>query len=446
MRKIRKILIANRGEIAVRIIRTCKEMGIETVAVYSKEDSQSQHALLADKAVCIGPAPAQLSYLNIDTLIAAALSHKADAIHPGYGFLAENAKFVERCREEGITFIGPSAENMKLMGNKIEARNTAKSLGIPVIEGTEGSLEKTDDVLAGSLDFPLLIKASAGGGGKGMRIVNNAQEMELALKEAKKEAGSAFGDSSVYIERYINNARHVEVQVLADHYGNILHLGERDCSVQRRHQKLIEETPCHFVSGEMKNKLYEDAIKICKGTGYTNAGTIEFLVDMDRNCYYFIEMNTRIQVEHPVTEMVTGIDIVREQIRVSEGKELRIKQSDISFSGHSIESRVNAEDPEKSFAPSPGLIDTFIVPGGLGIRVDTFCYSGYKVPPYYDSLIGKVIVKGDNREQAIDKLRAALSTFIISGIKTTIPLHLEILANPDFIKGNYNTKWLEAKK
>ncbi|MEV9640787.1 acetyl-CoA carboxylase biotin carboxylase subunit [Mammaliicoccus sciuri] len=443
MKTIKRILIANRGEIAARIIRTCKEIGIETVAVYSKEDTDSQHVLLADKAVCIGPAPAHLSYLNVGVIIEVAKANQVDAIHPGYGFLAENAGFVEKCEEAGIIFIGPTADNMNLMGNKIAARITAKRAGVPVIEGTEGSLEDTASLSEDELDFPLLIKASAGGGGKGMRIVNNINEMKAAIQEAKKEADAAFGDSSVYIERYIKNARHVEVQVLADSHGNVVHLGERDCSVQRRHQKLIEETPCIFIPNEMKKKIYKDAIKLCKETDYTNAGTIEFLVDMDRNAHYFIEMNTRIQVEHPVTEMVTGIDIVKEQISIGEGKSLSVKQSDISFAGHSIESRVNAEDPDNSFFPSPGLIDKFIVPSGLGIRVDTFCYSGYKIPPYYDSLIGKVIVVGKDREEAINKLRATLSTFVISGIKTTIPLHMKILENRDFIEGNFNTKWLE---
>lgn len=444
MRTIRRILVANRGEIAARIIRTCKEMGIESVAVYSKEDKDSQHVLLADKAVCIGPAPAHLSYLNVGIILEAAKANQVDAIHPGYGFLAENAEFVEKCQEEGIIFIGPSADNMNLMGNKIAARMTAKRANVPVIEGTEGSLDDTESLSEDELDFPLLIKASAGGGGKGMRIVNNIQEMKAAIQEAKKEADAAFGDSSVYIERYIKNARHVEVQVLADSHGNVVHLGERDCSVQRRHQKLIEETPCVFISDEMKEKIYQDSIKLCKETKYTNAGTIEFLVDMDRNAHYFIEMNTRIQVEHPVTEMVTGIDIVKEQVRISENKELSVKQSDISISGHSIESRVNAEDPDNLFFPSPGLIDKFIVPSGLGIRVDTFCYSGYKIPPYYDSLIGKVIVKAENREAAINKLHATLSTFVVSGIKTTIPLHMKILENRDFIEGDFNTKWLEG--
>lgn len=436
--KIKKILIGNRGEIAVRVIRACQEMGIKTIAVYSKADADSLHVKMADQKVCIGPAPSNLSYLKMDSLLEIAHAYKADAIHPGYGFLAEDAAFARKCEEENIIFIGPKADHIDLMGDKIAARDTAKKAGVPIIEGIEGDVEKADPS-----DFPLLIKAAAGGGGKGMRIVHRPDQLKEAIQEAKKEANAAFGDSSVYVERYIENARHVEVQILADSHGNVVHLGERECSIQRRHQKLIEETPCAFIPHTLRDRLYTDAVRLTTETDYVNAGTIEFLVDVDREAHYFIEMNTRIQVEHPVTEMVTGIDIVKEQIRISEGEELSIKQEDIVLSGHSIESRVNAEDPENNFMPSPGLISEYIVPSGLGIRVETFCYSGYEIQPFYDSMVGKVIVKGETREEAINKLKTTLQSFYVEGIKTTIPLHLLILENNEFLEGSFNTKWLE---
>lgn len=436
--KIKKILIGNRGEIAVRVIRACQEMGIKTIAVYSKADADSLHVKMADQKVCIGPAPSNLSYLKMDSLLEIAHAYKADAIHPGYGFLAEDAAFARKCEEENIIFIGPKADHIDLMGDKIAARDTAKKAGVPIIEGIEGDVEKADPS-----DFPLLIKAAAGGGGKGMRIVHRPDQLKEAIQEAKKEANAAFGDSSVYVERYIENARHVEVQILADSHGNVVHLGERECSIQRRHQKLIEETPCAFIPDTLRDRLYTDAVRLTTETDYVNAGTIEFLVDVDREAHYFIEMNTRIQVEHPVTEMVTGIDIVKEQIRISEGEELSIKQEDIVLSGHSIESRVNAEDPENNFMPSPGLISEYIVPSGLGIRVETFCYSGYEIQPFYDSMVGKVIVKGETREEAINKLKTTLQSFYVEGIKTTIPLHLLILENNEFLEGSFNTKWLE---
>ncbi|MBO1001849.1 acetyl-CoA carboxylase biotin carboxylase subunit [Pseudogracilibacillus auburnensis] len=436
--KIKKILIGNRGEIAVRVIRACQEMGIKTIAVYSKADADSLHVKMADQKVCIGPAPSNLSYLKMDSLLEIAHAYKADAIHPGYGFLAEDAAFARKCEEENIIFIGPKADHIDLMGDKIAARDTAKKAGVPIIEGIGGDVEKADPS-----DFPLLIKAAAGGGGKGMRIVHRPDQLKEAIQEAKKEANAAFGDSSVYVERYIENARHVEVQILADSHGNVVHLGERECSIQRRHQKLIEETPCAFIPNTLRDRLYTDAVRLTTETDYVNAGTIEFLVDVDREAHYFIEMNTRIQVEHPVTEMVTGIDIVKEQIRISEGEELSIKQEDIVLSGHSIESRVNAEDPENNFMPSPGLISEYIVPSGLGIRVETFCYSGYEIQPFYDSMVGKVIVKGETREEAINKLKTTLQSFYVEGIKTTIPLHLLILENNEFLEGSFNTKWLE---
>lgn len=437
--KINKILIANRGEIAVRIIRTCKEVGISTVVVYSKADVDSLHVRMADESICIGPAASNLSYLRKDSLIEVAKSCKADAIHPGYGFLAEDDEFAEKCEEAGIIFIGPKAEHIRLMGDKIAARDTAVKSGVPIIEGINGGAENVKES-----DFPVLIKASSGGGGKGMRIVHQSSKLKSAIQEAKTEASAAFGNDAIYIERYIENARHVEVQVLADTHGNVIHLGERECSIQRRHQKLIEESPCAFISEQLRKKLYEDAVKLTAETNYVNAGTIEFLVDVDRGTHYFIEMNTRVQVEHPVTEMVTGIDIIKEQIQISEGKKLSVAQKDIDINGHSIESRVNAEDPGNNFMPSPGLINQYIIPSGLGVRVETFCYTGYTINPFYDSMVGKVIVKGKSREEAIVKLKAALETFYVEGIKTTIPLHLSILDTEDFKKGNFNTKWLET--
>src|SRR5690625_4507209 len=413
--KINKILIANRGEIAVRIIRTCKEVGISTVVVYSKADVDSLHVRMADESICIGPAASNLSYLRKDSLIEVAKSCKADAIHPGYGFLAEDDEFAEKCEEAGIIFIGPKAEHIRLMGDKIAARDTAVKSGVPIIEGINGGAENVKES-----DFPVLIKASSGGGGKGMRIVHQSSKLKSAIQEAKTEASAAFGNDAIYIERYIENARHVEVQVLADTHGNVIHLGERECSIQRRHQKLIEESPCAFISEQLRKKLYEDAVKLTAETNYVNAGTIEFLVDVDRGTHYFIEMNTRVQVEHPVTEMVTGIDIIQEQIWISEGNELSVMQSDVEIVGHSIESRVNAEDPDNNFMPSPGLIKQYIIPSGLGVRVETFCYTGYTIKPFYVSMVGKVIVKGKSREEAIVKLKAALETFYVEGIKTTI--------------------------
>lgn len=440
--KIKKVLIGNRGEIAVRIIRACQEMGIKTVAVYSKADADSLHVMLADQKVCIGPAPANLSYLKADSLIEIAHAYEVDAIHPGYGFLAEDAAFAKKCEEENIIFIGPKEKHINLMGDKIAARTTAVNLGVPIIEGIESDMNDVN-VKVDVADFPLLIKAAAGGGGKGMRIVHHPDQLKQAIQEAKKEAITSFGNDAVYVERYIENARHVEVQVLADRQGNVVHLGERECSIQRRHQKLIEETPCAFISKGLKKRLYEDAVKLTAETNYLNAGTVEFLVDVDREAHYFIEMNTRIQVEHPITEMVTGVDIVKEQILISQGDELSIKQEDIIFSGHSIECRVNAEDPEKNFTPSPGLINQYIIPTGLGIRVETFCYSGYTIPPFYDSMVGKVIVKAETREAAINKLKTTLDSFHVEGIKTTIPLHLAILESDEFLEGSFNTNWLE---
>lgn len=437
--KINKILIANRGEIAVRIMRTCKEMGVKTVAVYSVADKNSLHVKIADEAYCIGPAASNLSYLKKDNLIQIALATKADAIHPGYGFLAEDAEFAQKCEDADILFIGPKANHINLMGDKIAARDTAVKAGVPIIEGIEGGEKNVQES-----DFPVLIKASAGGGGKGMRVVYEPSQLKYAVQEAKTEAKAAFGNDAVYIERYIENARHVEVQVIADSHGNVIHLGERECSIQRRHQKLLEESPCLFITEKTRQKLHKDAVDLTLNIGYVNAGTIEFLVDVDRNEHYFIEMNTRIQVEHPVTEMVTGIDIVREQIQISEGQKLSIEQKDVTVSGHSIESRINAEDPENNFMPSPGLIEEYIAPGGLDVRIETFCHSGYRINPFYDSMVGKVIVKGDTREEAIAKLKATLETYYIEGIKTTIPLHLSILNSEDFEKGDFNTKWLES--
>ena len=439
---IKKVLVANRGEIAVRIIRSCKEMGVETIAVHSKADTESLHVMIADYKVCIGPAPSNQSYLKKENLLEVAKFYNADAIHPGYGFLAEDAEFAKQCEENNIIFIGPRANHISLMGDKIAARETAAKVGVPIIESVENTLYIEESEINDE-DFPLLIKAASGGGGKGMRVVDSPNDLKSSVQEAKQEADAAFGDSSIYIERFIENARHVEVQVIADSHGNVIHLGERDCSIQRRHQKLIEETPCVFISNKLRHKLYEDAIKLTSETDYLNAGTIEFLVDVDKEVHYFIEMNTRIQVEHPVTEMVTGVDIVKEQMRVASGDELSVSQDEIKIEGHSIESRVNAEDPENNFMPSPGVINQYIVPSGLGIRVETFCYGGYKIVPFYDSMVGKVIVKGETRDEAINKLKMTLKTFYLNGLKTTIPLHLSILENEEFKKGAFNTKWLE---
>jgi len=439
---IKKILIANRGEIALRIIRTAKEMGIKTVAVYSDADKDSLHVKFADEAVCIGGAMGKDSYLNIPRIISAASITNADAIHPGYGFLAENADFAEICIDSKLTFIGPLPEMITAMGNKSFAKDTMIAAGVPVVPGSTGVVKSVEEAIevAGITGVPLMIKASAGGGGKGMRIVRDLADVEKNYMQARLEAENAFGNDDVYIEKFVENPRHVEIQVLGDKHGNVIHLGERDCSVQRRHQKLIEESPSPFINEEIRNKMGEAAIKAAKAVNYIGAGTIEFLVDKNKD-FYFMEMNTRIQVEHCVTEEITGIDLIREQIRVANGEELNL--GEIKFEGHAMECRINAEDYEHNFRPSPGLVTAFNQPGGFGVRVDTHCYNGYTIPPYYDSMIGKLIVKGRTREEAIKKMSRALEEFIVEGIKTTIPFHMIIMKNEDFMNNNYDTSFIE---
>ncbi|HEY0078575.1 MAG TPA: acetyl-CoA carboxylase biotin carboxylase subunit [Pyrinomonadaceae bacterium] len=443
MRKFRKILIANRGEIACRIIWTCKEMGIRTVAVHSAADREALHVRFADEAVCIGPAPSAQSYLNIPSVIAAAEITNVDAIHPGYGFLAESAYFAEICEACNIKFIGPRPGVIRMMGDKIEARRTMQEAGLPILPGSPEPLKSAEEalVLAREIGFPVIIKASAGGGGRGMRIVRTEEELAGALLVASNEAASAFRNSDVYIERYIERPRHVEIQVLGDEHGNCIHLGERDCSIQRRHQKLLEEAPSTVLTPELRERMGRAAVEACQRIGYSSAGTIEFLLDEDGQ-FYFMEMNTRIQVEHPVTEMVTLTDIVRNQIVVAQGDPVKYRQEEVIIGGHSIECRINAEDPV-TFAPSPGRITTFNLPGGPGVRVDTAIYPGYLVPPFYDSLIAKLVVHARTREFAIARMRRALEALVIEGIKTTIPLHLEIMDDPYFQAGDYSTKFME---
>ncbi|OEU61528.1 MAG: acetyl-CoA carboxylase biotin carboxylase subunit [Desulfuromonadales bacterium C00003094] len=438
-----KILIANRGEIALRIIRACKELGIKTVAVHSNVDSESLHVKLADESICIGPAPSIDSYLNIPAIISAAEVTDADAIHPGYGFLAENAEFAEICGNCGITFIGPSPENMRLMGDKIQARQTVTKVGVPILPGTKEAVENIEQakMVAADIGYPVIIKATAGGGGRGMKIVHSPASLPNAFAAARSEAKAGFGNPEVYIEKFCENPRHVEVQILADKHGNVIHLGERDCSIQRRHQKLIEEAPCPVLSPELRKEMGECAVAAAKSVGYSSVGTMEFLLDADHN-YYFMEMNTRVQVEHPVTEMVTGVDIIREQIRSAAGLKLRYKQSDIVISGHSIECRINAEHPFK-FTPSPGKIDGYHPPGGLGVRVDSAVYDQYTVLPHYDSMVAKLIVHADSRQEAVQRMARALDEYIIGGIRTSIMLHQRIMGNKDFCEGNFDTSFLE---
>jgi acetyl-CoA carboxylase biotin carboxylase subunit len=439
----KKILIANRGEIATRIIWACKELGIQTVAVHSEADRDSLHVRFADEAVCIGPAASTKSYLNIPAIISAAEITNVDAIHPGYGFLAENAYFAEVCEACNVKFIGPTPESIRLMGDKAQARATMKAAGVPITPGFDGIIEDEEEALkiAEEISYPVIIKASAGGGGRGMRIVRNREELLTALPAAQQEAQVAFNNPAVYIEKYIEIARHIEIQVLADEHGNVVHLGERECSVQRRHQKLIEESPSPVLTAELRRAMGKVAVKACKEIGYINAGTMEFLLDENKN-FYFMEMNTRIQVEHPVTEFVTNTDLVREQILVAAGKPLEFTQDDIVFNGHSIECRINAESPE-TFAPSPGLITAWNIPGGPGVRVDTAAYPGWFVPPHYDSLIAKLIVHHRTRELAIARMQRALEAMIVEGVQTTVRLHQKILAEPDFISGNLSTKFMD---
>ncbi|MDF1579443.1 MAG: acetyl-CoA carboxylase biotin carboxylase subunit [Desulfuromonadales bacterium] len=438
-----KILIANRGEIALRIIRACKELGIKTVAVHSDVDSEALHVKIADESVCIGPAKSADSYLNIKAIISAAELTDADAIHPGYGFLSENAEFADVCEKCRITFIGPTPRNMRLMGDKITARQTVIKAGVPILPGTTDGVDSVDEAqqIAAEIGFPIIIKATAGGGGRGMKIVHSPASLPNAFAAARTEALAGFGNADVYIEKYCERPRHVEIQIMGDKHGNVIHLGERDCSIQRRHQKLIEEAPCSVLTAELRERMGNAAVAAAKSVSYASAGTVEFLLDKNMN-FYFMEMNTRVQVEHPVTEMVTGIDIIKEQIRSAAGLPLRFKQEDIKIQGHSIECRVNAEDPVK-FTPFPGKINGYHTPGGMGVRVDSAVYDQYTVLPHYDSMIAKLIVHAETREEAIKRMARALDEYIIEGIKTTIPFHRKIMANKDFIDGDIDTSFLE---
>lgn len=438
-----KILIANRGEIAVRIIRACKELGIKTVAVYSEIDKFALHAQLADEAVCIGGPSPKDSYLNMHNILSATVLTGAQAIHPGFGFLSENSKFANMCRECNITFIGPDPETIEEVGNKSKAKETLKKAGVPVIPGSEGAVADESEAfkVAKNIGYPLMIKASAGGGGRGIRIVKESSEFLNAFRTAKAEAEGAFGDGSMYIEKFIEEPKHIEFQILADNYGNVVHLGERDCSIQRRNQKVLEEAPSIILSDELRKKMGESAVKAASVVGYKNAGTIEFLVDKHKN-YYFMEMNTRVQVEHPITEFITGVDIVKYQLRIAAGEKLGFNQEDIKFTGHAIECRINAENPNKGFRPSPGTIQELHVPGGIGIRIDSAAYSGYTIPPNYDSMIAKLISYGENREEAIARMKRALEEFYIEGIDTNIEFQLQILHNNSYSNGNFDTGFI----
>lgn len=440
----RKILIANRGEIAVRIIRACQELGIQTVAVYSEVDIDALHTQLADEAVCIGPGNPGKSYLNIENIISATILTGAEAIHPGFGFLSENSKFAKVCEECNIVFIGPKPKMIDRMGNKSEARRTMIEAGVPVVPGSEGAVENVDVALslATKIGFPVMIKASAGGGGRGMRLAYNEEELIQSYKTAQREAISAFGDGTMYIEKYVENPRHIEFQILADSHGNVIHLGERDCSIQRRHQKLLEEAPSAAIDQKLRDEMGVAAVKAAKAINYENAGTIEFLLDKNGN-YYFIEMNTRIQVEHPVTEFITGIDLVKEQIRIASGEKLKVQQEDVHIKGHAIECRINAENPRENFRPSPGKIEQLHLPGGFGVRIDSAIYDGYSIPPNYDSMIAKIIVCDENREQAIMKMKRALKECVVEGIDTNIDYQYALINHPLFQRGEINTGFIQ---
>ena len=441
---IKKVLIANRGEIAVRIIRACREMGIETVAVYSEADREALHTQLADEAVCIGPAPSSQSYLSMENIISATIVSGADAVHPGFGFLSENSRFAELCEQCHITFIGPPSHVIASLGNKQAAKNTMAAAGVPVIPGSEKAIYTAEAGFeeAEKIGYPVIIKAALGGGGKGMRTADSPEDFAESFCTAQKEAQMAFGDNTMYVEHFVRKPRHIEFQILADQKGNVIHLGERDCSVQRNHQKMIEESPCEIISDKLRKKMGEAAVKAAKACGYVNAGTIEFLLDKDGS-FYFMEMNTRIQVEHPVTEWVTGVDLVKEQIRIASGQPLSYRQKDIHITGHAIECRINAENPEKGFRPSPGTITDMYFPGGKGIRIDSAVYSGYTVQPYYDSMIAKLIVWAKNRDEAIRKMQSALGEIIIEGIDTNVDYQYEILNHPDFLTGNTDVEFIE---
>lgn len=441
-----KILIANRGEIAVRIIRACREMGIQTVAVYSEADREALHAQLADEAVCIGPAPSVDSYLDMERILSATIATKAEAIHPGFGFLSENSKFADMCRKCSITFIGPPAEVIQKMGNKSEARRTMMEAGVPVVPGTKEAVFTPEEgaLMAEKIGYPVMIKASSGGGGKGMRVAETPETFEENFRMAQMESERAFGDNAMYIEKYVKNPRHIEFQVLADKFGNVVQLGERDCSIQRNHQKVIEESPSAALGGELRRRMGEAAVRAAKAAGYENAGTIEFLLDGDKN-FYFMEMNTRIQVEHPVTEMVSEVDLLKEQISIAAGLPLSIKQADVELRGHALECRINAEDPGKNFMPCPGRLGEVHLPGGYGVRIDTAVYSGYEIPPYYDSMIAKVIVHGKTRAEAIDKMKSTLGELILEGVTTNVDFLYEILNDEDFEKGEFTTAFIEER-
>ncbi len=442
----KKILVANRGEIAVRIIRACREMGIQTVAIYSEADKDALHTQLADEAVCVGPAPSRDSYLNEKNILSATILKGAEAIHPGFGFLSENAKFAKMCEECNIKFIGPSSENIENMGNKSKAKDIMINAKVPVVPGSKGIVKDEKEALkiANSIGYPIMIKASAGGGGKGIRIVRRAEDVVKEFNTARSEAKISFNDDSMYIEKFVEKPRHIEIQILGDNYGNVVYLGERECSVQRKNQKVLEEAPSVALTEELRKQMGETAARAAKAIGYKNAGTIEFLVDKDLN-FYFMEMNTRIQVEHPVTEMVTGIDLIKEQIKIAYGEPLKLKQEDIVLRGHAIECRINAENPYKNFMPSPGEIKNLFIPGGNGVRLDSGVYQGYKIPPVYDSMIGKLIVYGKDRNEAINKMKRALSEFVIEGIHTNIDLHLEILSNEKFVSGDFDTSFIASE-
>ena len=443
---LKKVLIANRGEIAVRIIRACREMGIRTVAVYSEADKNALHRKMADESVCIGPAKSAVSYLNVKNLIEAALQTGCDSIHPGYGFLSESSSFAKMCTEIGIKFIGPSSEIIDLMGNKSKAKETMKKSGVPVVPGSDGLVTSIEDAkkISNIIKYPVIIKASSGGGGKGIRIAYSEEELTKNYEIVKQEAKISFNDDSIYIEKFIENPRHIEVQLLADEHGNVIHLGERDCSVQRRNQKVLEESPSLILNNTIREKMFAVSKKAAKDVGYTSAGTIEYLVDKNLD-FYFMEMNTRVQVEHPVTEMVSGVDIVKEQLRIASGEPLSIKQEDIRFEGHAIECRINAENPDKNFMPCPGQITGLLLPGGNGVRVDSAIYAGYTVPQTYDSMIGKLIVHGKDREEAIAKMKSALGEFVVEGINTNTDFLYKILNNENFKSSNYDTSFIKKE-
>ncbi len=443
---LKKVLIANRGEIAVRIIRACREMGIRTVAIYSEADKEALHVSLADEAICVGPAPSNKSYLNMKAILEAACLTGADSIHPGFGFLSENSNFAKICEEMGIKFIGPNHKLIELLGNKSKAKETMKKAGVPVVPGSDGLIKNKEEAieLAEKIKYPVMLKASSGGGGRGIRVAYTKEQLEKAYDLVKQEAKVSFNDDSIYLEKFVENPRHVEIQILADEHGNCIHLGERDCSVQRRNQKVLEETPSSILDDKTRKKMGEVAVNAVKEIGYSNAGTIEFLVDKNKD-FYFMEMNTRVQVEHPVTEMVTGIDIIKEQIRIASGEKLSVKQKDITFNGHSMEVRINAENPEKNFMPCPGTIIDLHIPGGNGVRVDTAIYPGYKIPPTYDSMIAKIIVHGKDRNESIAKMKSAISELVVDGITTNTDFILKILEDQDFKDNNYDTSFIEKK-